>query len=365
MRQFALRFKLLSPLVYPRDTYRNVITITAREPFEVEGETYTLPKVNGSSVAGRFRRVLVKNLFKAVSHELPKELKVFLANSWASGSSMKQFLDKLYGGKSPLSEISVDPEATVRLYDADPIYRLMGYLVVGLSSEIHQSKIRFSVLYPAHETVIERRFSRTLQDFVESVDVKASDSPLEVRRAEGVPYTSPLETPEFGVKGEFITNVVQELKEQGDEESANLLKESIVIEKAKKKKKGEEEEAQTKETTKNIFYVIAIAPNQDLIGEVSVVGERDHELVDAVISILHYTFAPEVPVYGGGMDWETKAGNYLGIRSSRGFGKVELEIYEKTKEGWRAFEPMVFGTAVDTIASRLDTKALVEMFGGE
>ena len=362
MRQFALRFKLLSPLVYPRETVRNIVTLTAREPFPVEGELYTLPKVNGSSVAGRMRRVLVKNLFKAVSQDLPKKLKVFLANSWASGSSMKQFLDNLYNGNISLSENSIDPELTVRLYEADPVYRLMGYLVVGLSSEIAQSRVRFSPLYPAHEKVIEQRYSRFLQEFVEKVPVKVADAPLTRDYVEGIAYTSPLETVEFGVKGEFVSAMVQELKEQGDEEGARVLRESIVIEKGKKKK--ENEETQTKETTKNIFYAVGIAPTSDLMGELAVVGEED-EVVDAVVSVLHHSFAPEVPVYGGGRDHEIRAGNHLGIRSSRGFGKVELEIYERKGNAWELFSPVSFDEAIEILAGRLDKKALVEMFGGE
>ena len=352
MRQFALHFRTLAPIIYPVRTDGNV-TYSAREPFSTGENVLFVPKVNGSSIAGRFRRILVRPLFRKVKDKLNDQACVLIANSWSAGSSMDKFLKALYGAKSGGNgnwsfADAVDIMFTRKLAEADPVFRTLGYLIVGASNELVQSSMRFSILYPAHEEVMEKRYSSALQDFCEQVNVKRDPSALKKADfgagRETITYTEPIETVEFGMKGEFVLSVAQDLKNGGNEEDARKLLEAIKTE----KKDGKE-----KETTKNIMYMVGIAPTCDLVGEVFFVNEED-DLVDAMVSILCHAFSPEVPTIGN-------AGNYLGIRSSRGFGKVELGIYEKEDGKWERFEPMPFEKAIDTIAQKVDTDTLNEI----
>lgn len=357
MRNFALHFRTLAPIVYPVRTDGN-ITYSAREPFAVsakegDGILY-IPKVNGSSIAGRFRRTLVRPLFRRVAGKLSTHARVLIANSWSAGSSMDKFLRVLYGTQKSNNNRNwsfadaVDIALTQKIAQADPVFRTLGYLIVGASNELVQSSMRFSILYPAHEDVIAKRYSSALQDFCHQVEVKRDSSPLRKEDFDAgrelISYVQPLETVEFGTKGEFVFSVAQDMKNSGNEEEAQKLLEAIKTE----KKDGKE-----KETTKNIMYMVGISPVCDLVGEVFFVNEED-DIVDAMVSVLCHTFSPEVPVVG-------KAGNYLGIRSSRGFGKIELEVYEQSDGAWERFEPMSFEEAIDTIAQKVDTNTLNEI----
>jgi len=349
MRRYVLVFRTFAPVFYPRTVAEGqALTLTAREPLDVEGKVYNLPKVNGSAVAGRFRRVLVKNLFRAIlqKHRLSRKLTAMLATCWASGSAMDKFLKKLYSEGSPLGT-GVDPRTTLTLAQADPVFRLMGYMVLGLSSEVYQPRLRFSILYPAHEEVIPRRFSSFLQEVIRKVDVKRSSAPLQNVSEDGIWFTVPLETREFGIKGEFILSVINEC----EEETKEIIQEAIKIER---------ESGKDKETTRSIINAVCIAPTSDLVGELAVLDE-DEELERATVSVLHHAFSERIPLYGGGTDLEIKAGNYLGTRSSRGWGKIRLDIYDE--EG-NPFTPLEFERAIEVIAGRVDVERLEEIFGG-